>query len=69
MTAENLMAQVRGLKAQLKVLEAQLKRLGADQTPKSFADFYGIWKDKVSSSEDDIQAALYRPKEHGPAQE
>jgi hypothetical protein len=56
---ESLASQIKTLEMQLAVLKAQLKRLSPTAAPKSFADLYGVFSGKVSSTEKEIDASLY----------
>ena len=59
MNEKALLAQIKGLELQLAVLKARVKRLSTSEPPRSFADLYGILAGKVSSTEEDIDAARY----------
>lgn len=42
------------------MLKAQVKRLGPSTRPKTLGDFYGILAGQSDSSEEEIDAVLYR---------
>jgi len=56
---EDLLAQIRALEVQLAVLKACCRERAAG-TLKTFADLYGLLRDKVQSSEEEIEASLFR---------
>jgi len=60
MTREMIESQIKSLELQLAVLRAEMKQLNAPPRGKTFADLYGILAGKVSSSEEEIEAAKYR---------
>jgi hypothetical protein len=60
MTPESLIAQIKGLEAQLTMLKAQVKSLGPPTSPRTLGDLYGILAGQADSSEEEIDAALYR---------
>jgi len=60
MSATTLEAQVKSLEAQLAVLKAQLAAARTEEPSQSFAGLYGLLSGKVSSSEQDIEAAKFR---------
>jgi len=53
-------AQIKTIEAQLALLKAQVKRLGRPTQPKTLGDFYGILAGQSDSSEEEINALLYR---------
>jgi hypothetical protein len=59
MTEEALVAALKGLEMQLAVLRAAVKRRGMPSSRYSFGDLYGILAGKVSTSEEEIEAAKY----------
>ncbi len=59
-TPESLASQIKTLEVQLAVLKAQLTRLGPPAPPKPFAELFGVFSGKVSSTEEEINASLYR---------
>ena len=65
MNEKSLLAQIKGLKLQLAILESRVKRLTESSPSKSFADLRGILAGEANSSEEDIDAAQYRPKWQG----
>ncbi len=60
MSADTLMAQVKGLEVQLTVLKARLREGGAPVAPSSFADLEGLLAGVAESAEDELDAAEYR---------
>jgi hypothetical protein len=59
-TLNLLISQVKGLQAQFAVLRAQLERPRGSEPPKSLGDLYGILAGRSDSSEEEINAVLYR---------
>ena len=59
-TLDLLVSQVKGMQVQLAVLRAQLERLRGSQPPRRLADFYGILAGQSDTSEEEIDAVLYR---------
>ncbi len=59
MTVEALISRIRSLELQLAILKAQVNQSQSPEIPKSFSDLYGIFKGKISSSEEEIEATKY----------
>lgn len=59
-TQEELAIHIRGLEAQIRVLKAQINQLEPSGSSVNFADLYGLLADRADSSEEAIDAALYR---------
>ncbi len=61
MSIESLKIELASIEAQLKVLKAGLKGVestkGAKKKSFKFRDFYGIWKNKVNLSYEEIKSA------------
>jgi hypothetical protein len=55
-----LISQVEGMQAQLAVLRAQLERLRGSEPPKTLGDCYGMLAGQSDSTEEEIDAVLYR---------
>jgi hypothetical protein len=60
MSADTLVAQVKGLEVQLAVLKARLREAGGPMPRPSFADLEGILAGAGESTEGEIEAAEYR---------
>lgn len=60
-----LKSQLKSLEAQLRVMEARLPE-GQASERRTFGDLFGLLSDQVESSDDDIDAILYKVP---PAQE
>ena len=59
-TLNLLISQVKGMQAQLAMLRAQLERLRGSEPPTTLGDLYGILAGQSDSSEEEINAVLYR---------
>jgi hypothetical protein len=59
MSTADIAVQIKSLRAQLDVLEAKLRR-GADAQVPSLADLKGLLAGESQSTEEEIDAALYR---------
>src|SRR5438876_10433257 len=59
-TLNLLISQVKGMQAQLAVLRAQLERLRGLEPPRTLGQLYGILAGQSDSSEEEINAVLYR---------
>jgi len=63
MTPDNasILSQLKSLEAQIGAIKARLLKSAArEHAPHSFADLYGRLAGKADSSEEDIDATLYR---------
>jgi hypothetical protein len=60
MNTDSLIVQIKSIEAQLAVLKAQLMQLGKPSPPKTFADLEGILAGQADSTEEEIDAVLYR---------
>lgn len=60
--AKSLLIQIENMERQLSIMKKQVKKLVTAEKfpPHSFADLKGILEGKISSSEEDIDAVLYR---------
>ncbi len=60
--ANSLLIQIQNIERQLSILKRQVERLVTEEKAPthSFADLKGILKGKLSCSEEDIDAVLYR---------
>ena len=60
--ANSILIQIRNIESQLSRLKRQVEKLVAEEKAPthSFADLKGILKGKISSSEEEIDAVLYR---------
>lgn len=60
--AHSILIQIQNIESQLSVLKKQVEKLVTqEKSPThSFADLKGILKGKISSSEEEIDAVLYR---------
>lgn len=56
----SIQSQIKNLELQVQLLKAKLQKLEQATPAKSFGDFYGILKGKVETSEEEIDAVLYR---------
>ncbi len=66
MTADDAAAQIKSMKAQLAVLEARLKEMPTSESH-SLAELRGLLRDQADTSEEEIDAVLYRsPKRDQP---
>jgi len=59
-TLDLLISQVKGMQAQSAVLRAQMEQLRGSEPPKTLGDLYGILAGQSDSSEEEINAVLYR---------
>jgi hypothetical protein len=59
-TLDLLTAQIKSIEAELATLRAQIEHLRATTPARSFGDLYGILAGQIDSSEEDIDAVLYR---------
>ena len=59
-TIDLLASQVKSIEAQLATLRAQIERLRAAAPPRTFGDLYGILAGQSDTSEEEIDAVLYR---------
>ena len=57
---DSLASQIKTMEIQLAVLKAQLQRMSGAPSPKAFADLYGLFAGKASSSEQELDAVRYR---------
>lgn len=60
MTDELLAVKIRTLEVQLTVLKAQLQRTRLPMPQRTFAELYGMLAGKVSSDEEEIEAAQFQ---------
>jgi len=60
MSLASIQSQIRSLELQMQQLKAKVQKLEQANLVKSFGDFYGILKGKVETSEEEIDAVLYR---------
>jgi len=60
MTADMLLIQIRSLETQLTMLKAELKQL--DRPRKSLADYYGLLKGLVETTEEEIYSVKLKVK-------
>jgi hypothetical protein len=60
--ADLIMTQIKSLEAQLRVLHARIQSPSGQplKPDHSFAELYGRLRDQVESSEEEIDAVLYR---------
>jgi len=65
MAGETLLAQVKGLELQLTVLKAQMQQIRAAEAVGPLADLEGMLTDSAQSTEEEVEAAEYRPKWDG----
>lgn len=57
----SMQSQLKGLELQVQLLKAKLQKSKSQQAPpKFFGDLYGILKGQAESTEEEIEAALYR---------
>jgi hypothetical protein len=59
-TIDLLSSQIKSIEAQLTAVRAQIERLRAAVPPRTFGDLYGILAGQSDSSEEEIDAVLYR---------
>ena len=59
-TIDLLSSQIKSIEAQLATVRAQIERLRAAAPPRTFGDLYGILAGHSDSSEEEIDAILYR---------
>ena len=62
MTAELLLAQIKGMETQLALLKAQVKRLNASTPPRTLGDLEGILAGHGDFSDEEIDSVLYQSK-------
>lgn len=55
-------SRIKSLEMELSILRALVSKRGEESTGKRLSDFRGMLKGLVSSSEEDIDNALYREK-------
>lgn len=55
-----ILSQIKSLEAQLQVLHARVQSLPPAEPSYTFADLYGLLSGQVESSEEEIDAVLYR---------
>ncbi len=60
MTAESIAARIRSMETQLAVLKAQVNRLRTPSSPKTLGELCGILAGETDSTEEEIDAILYR---------
>jgi hypothetical protein len=57
----SMQSQLKGLELQIQLLKAKLQKSQFQQAPpKYFGDLYGLLKGQVESTEEEIDAVLYR---------
>lgn len=59
MISEDLLSQIRALEVQLAVLKARYRQR-SEKAAKTFADLYGLLRNEVQSSDEEIEAAIFR---------
>lgn len=59
MPENQLLTLIRTLEAQLAVLKVRYQKSLAEK-PKTFAELYGLLKGEVQSTDEDIEAALFK---------
>lgn len=69
MSAETLLAQVKGLEMQLAVLKAQLEALRPQMSPHTLADLEGLLEGEGPTTEKELEEAEYRAKWDGDEEE